>query len=253
MIPDYDFSDTVVCVTGAARGIGLTIAQAFAATGAKVCLNDIDEAAVEQATEALRREGREVMAFVADVADPSAVERMFTAIDQRWGQVDVLVNNAGVEPVSSILDHSLADWQRTLDVNLTGTFLCTQQAARRMTGRGGGIINIASIAGKSQPLYLRSAYAASKAGQIGFTKEAAREFASYGVRVNAICPGVIVTPMTEHLRENEAQMARWRSEIPLARLGEADEIAQLCLWLASDAASYVTGAAWHVDGGKNMA
>jgi 3-oxoacyl-[acyl-carrier protein] reductase len=119
--------------------------------------------------------------------------------------------------------------------------------------KSGVILNIASIAGKSQPLYLRSAYAASKAGQVGFTKEAARELAAYGIRVNAICPGVIITPMTAHWRQDEAQMRRWLAEIPLGRLGEAEEVAALCLWLASDAASYVTGVAWHVDGGKNMA
>ncbi|NOX60846.1 MAG: SDR family oxidoreductase [Chloroflexi bacterium] len=254
MHPHYDFSGKVVCVTGAGRGIGLAIVQAFATAGASVCLNDIVADRVEQAAAQLRKEGRDAMAFVADVADPAGVASMFEAIDQRWGRVDVLVNNAGIEPVSSILDHSLEEWRRTLDVNLTGTFLCTKEAGRRMRAQGGGvIINIASIAGKSQPLYLRSAYAASKAGQVGFTKEAAREFAVYGIRVNAVCPGVIITPMTKRLRQNENQMARWRSEIPLGRLGEAEEVAALCLWLASDAASYVTGAAWHVDGGKNMA
>ena len=181
---------------------------------------------------------------------------MFEAIDQRWGRIDVLVNNAGIEPVHSILDHPLSDWQRTLDVNLTGTFLCTQQAARRMKPHRAAASFSTSPPSPGNPnrLYLRSAYAASKAGMVGFTKEAAHESSpAYGIRVNAICPGVIITPMTEHLRHNEAQMARWRAEIPLARLGESEEVAALCLWLASDAASYVTGVAWHVDGGKNMA
>jgi len=250
----YDFSHKVVCVTGAGRGIGLAIARAFAEAGARVCVNDIDAASAHRAASDLSAAGSDVFACPADVADPAGVSAMFGAIDQRWGQIDVLVNNAGIEPVHSLFDHPLSDWRRTLDVNLTGPFLCTQHAARRMRDQGGGVIlNIASIAGKSQPLYLRSAYAASKAGLVGFTKEAAREFAPHGIRVNAVCPGVIVTPMTEHLRENAAQMARWRAEIPLARLGEAEEVAALCLWLASDAASYVTGAAWHVDGGKNMA
>lgn len=254
MPPTYDFGQRVVCVTGAGRGIGRAIAVAFAVCGALVCVNDIEADWAGQVAGELMAARSEALSFAADVANPKAVAAMFAAIDQTWGRIDVLVNNAGVEPVHSIFDHPLEAWQRALDVNLTGTFLCTQQAAQRMREQGGGVIlNIASIAGKSQPLYLRSAYAASKAGQVGFTKEAAREFAPYGIRVNAICPGVIVTPMTEHLRQNEAQMARWRSEIPLARLGEAEEVAALCLWLASDAASYVTGMAWHVDGGKNMA
>lgn len=253
-VPSYDFSGRVVCVTGAGQGIGLAIAKAFAHAGAAVCLNDIVADRVEAAAAELANTGAVAFAFVADVAGAETVAALFAAIDDRWGLIDVLVNNAGVEPVSSILDHSLATWQRALDVNLTGTFLCTQQAAQRMATQGGGVIlNIASIAGKSQPLYLRSAYAASKAGQVGFTKEAARELAAYGIRVNAVCPGVIVTPMTSHLRDNPDQMARWRAEIPQGRLGEADEVAALCLWLASDAASYVTGMAWHVDGGKNMA
>ena len=252
--PIYDNIGRVVCVTGAAQGIGLAIARAFAASGASICLNDIDEALAQQAARGLELVGADVLACGADVANLHEVNRMFEIIDRRWGRIDVLVNNAGVEPVHSILDHPLEAWQRALDVNLTGSFLCTQQAARRMRAQGDGVIlNIASIAGKSQPLYLRSAYAASKAGQVGFTKEAARELAAYGIRVNAICPGVITTPMTAHLRSDEAQMMRWQSEIPLGRLGEADEVAALCLWLASAAASYVTGVAWHVDGGKNMA
>lgn len=254
MHPAYDFSQRVVCITGAGRGIGRAIALGFAQAGAHVCVNDIDAHSARHVAGELAAGGVEAIALAADVADPDAVAEMFAAIDRHWGRVDVLVNNAGIEPVNSIFDQPLADWQRTLDVNLTGTFLCTQQAARRMRAQGGGaILNIASIAGKSQPLYLRSAYAASKAGQVGFTKEAAREFAPYNIRVNAVCPGVIVTPMTEHLRQNETQMARWRAEIPLGRLGEAEEVAALCLWLASDAATYVTGMAWHVDGGKNMA
>ncbi len=253
MPPTYDFNQRVVCITGAGRGIGRAIAFAFAQAGARVAVNDIDADAAGRVVGELAAGGAEAIALPADVASPEAVAAMFEAIDRAWGRVDVLVNNAGIEPVSSIFDHPLADWQRALDVNLTGTFLCTQQAARRMRAQGGGVIlNLASIAGKSQPLYLRSAYAASKAGQVGFTKEAAREFAAHNIRVNAICPGVIVTPMTEHLRQNEVQMARWRAEIPLGRLGEAEEVAALCLWLASDAASYVTGMAWHVDGGKNM-
>ena len=253
-VPVYDFTGQVVLVTGAGQGIGFAIARDFARFGATVYLNDIDAKRAGKATAELIKQGLDAYAAPGDVAAPEEVERFFRHIDQTSGRLDVLVNNAGIEPVSSILEHSLADWQRTLDVNLTAAFLCTQQAGRRMKAQGrGNIINIASIAGKSQPLYLRSAYAASKAGLVGFTKEAAREFAAYGIRVNAVCPGVIVTPMTEHLRNNPEQMARWRAEIPLGRLGQPEEVAALCLWLASDAASYVTGAAWHVDGGKNMA
>ncbi len=252
--PVYDFSGTVALVTGAGQGIGLAIAREFARFGAFVYINDIEAQRAEYAKALLEEAGYQVDAVPGNVADPKHVAQIFDKIDRRHGRIDVLVNNAGIEPVSSILDHPLEDWQRTIDTNLTAAFLCTQQAGRRMRKqKQGSIINIASIAGKSQPLYLRSAYAASKAGLVGFTKEAAREFAAYGIRVNAVCPGVIITPMTEHLRNNPEQMARWQQEIPLGRLGKPEEVASLCLWLASDAASYVTGVAWHVDGGKNMA
>lgn len=254
MNPETQFAQQVVCITGAGHGIGLAIARAFGEAGARVCVNDIVAERAYGALATLQAAGIPAMAHVGDVGNEQDVRALFAAIDQQWGRVDILINNAGIEPVHSILDHPLCDWQRTLDTNLTGTFLCTQQAALRMKAQGQGvIINIASIAGKSQPLYLRSAYAASKAGQVGFTKEAARELAAYGIRVNAVCPGVIITPMTERLRNDAAQMQRWQAEIPLRRLGTADEVAALCLWLASDAASYVTGVAWHVDGGKNMA
>jgi len=244
MNPEYRFDGQVLCVTGGGRGIGLAIARAFARAGAGVCINDLVAERAQAAVAALQAEGLTAMAHVGDVGNEQDVRALFTAIDQQWGRIDILVNNAGIEPVYSILDHPLSDWQRALDTNLTGTFLCTQQAARRMREQGKGVIlNIASIAGKSQPLYLRSAYAASKAGQVGFTKEAARELAAFGIRVNAVCPGVIITPMTERLRNDEAQMQRWRAEIPLRRLGAAEEVAALCLWLASDAASYVTGVA----------
>ena len=122
-----------------------------------------------------------------------------------------------------------------------------------MRPQGGGVIvNIASIAGHSIPINLRSAYCASKAGMVGFTKECAREFAEYGIRVNAICPGVIITPMTEKLRHNEVMMAKWMQEIPQRRLGQADEVAELVLFLCSASASYIAGQAIHVDGGKVM-
>lgn len=249
----FDFSNQVAWVTGAGRGIGRALALAFAQAGAAVLVNDIDPVTAAGTVGTITASGGDAFAAPGDVSRPADVAAMAAAALARWGRIDVLINNAGIEPVASILDMTEADWDRTLDTNLKGTFLCTQAAGRIMRGQGrGAIVNIASTAGKAQPLYLRSAYAASKAGQVGFTKEAAREFAAFGVRVNAVCPGVIVTPMTEHLRQNAQQMARWLQEIPAQRLGEVEDVVGLVLFLASDAASYIVGQAIHVDGGKMM-
>lgn len=250
----FDFAGQTALITGAGRGIGRGLALAFAAAGASVLVNDLEAQAAQAVAAELAGQGADALAWPADVTDRRAVEGMAAAALARWGRVDILVNNAGVEPVASILEMSEADWDLALDTNLKGTFLCTQAIGRLMAAQGhGAIINIASTAGKAQPLYLRAGYAASKAGQVGFTKEAAREFAAYGVRVNAVCPGVIVTPMTEHLRRNEQQMARWLSEIPARRLGEVADVTPLVLFLASKAAAYIIGQAIHVDGGKLMA
>ncbi len=250
----FDFRGQVCLITGAGRGIGRGLALAFAAAGAAVAVNDLDAELAQAVTIELQTGGAAALTVVADVRDRAAVETMIQTVTARWGRLDILVNNAGVEPVASILTMSEADWDLALDTNLKGTFLCTQAAGRVMQAQGcGAIINIASTAGKAQPLWLRSGYAASKAGQVGFTKEAAREFAAYGVRVNAVCPGIIVTPMSEHLRHNQEQMARWMTEIPVKRLGEIDDVTPLVMFLASDAASYIVGQAIHVDGGKMMA
>jgi 3-oxoacyl-[acyl-carrier protein] reductase len=187
------------------------------------------------------------------VADPAAVEGMFAAVLARWGRLDVLVNNAGVEPHGSLLDFPLADWQRALDVNLTGPFLTSQAASQPMKEQGGGVIvNIGSIAGRAAGLRHRAAYVASKTGLLGFTRECAREFAAYNIRVNAVCPGVIMTEMTAHLRANEQMMRKWLEDIPQARLGEPEDVVGLVVFLCTDAARYITGQAINVDGGKVM-
>jgi 3-oxoacyl-[acyl-carrier protein] reductase len=243
----------VVLVTGAGRGIGKAIAIAFARAGARVAVNDINPESCAQTAAEISASGGQALACHADVANKLAVQAMLIDIEDQWGRVDILINNAGVEPHQPILQLDEWDWNRTLDVNLKGAFLCSQSAGRMMQKQGGGVIvNVASIAGRAAGLRDRSAYVASKTGLIGFTKECAREFAAHNIRVNAVCPGVIITELTAHLRQNEAQLRKWLEDIPLGRLGDPEDVTGLVLFLCSDAARYITGQAIHVDGGKVM-
>ena len=248
-----EHTNQVALVTGAGRGIGRAIATALARAGTRVAVNDINSESASATAAELGTQGFEAAAFPADVADVTAVAAMIEAVVARWGRLDILVNNAGVEPHGTVLDLALADWQHTLDVNLTGPFLTSQAAGRRMRDEGGGVIvNISSIAGRAFGLRNRAAYVAAKSGLIGLTRDCAREFAAYGIRVNAVCPGVIVTEMTAHLRQNAEMMAKWMEEIPQRRLGVPEEVADTVLFLCSDAARYITGQAINVDGGKVM-
>jgi NAD(P)-dependent dehydrogenase (short-subunit alcohol dehydrogenase family) len=181
------------------------------------------------------------------------VKEMVREVLDLWGCIDILVNNAGVEPHAALLELDAWDWQRTLDVNLSGPFFTIQTVGRAMRDSGGGaIVNIASIAGRAHGLKDRAAYVASKSGLIGLTREAARELAAYNIRVNAVCPGVIETEMTVALRQDEAMVAKWLEDIPQSRLGTPQDVVGLVLFLCSDAAAYITGQAINVDGGKIM-
>ncbi len=248
------FQGKVVLVTGAGRGIGRAIATGFAAQGARVAANDIAPDGVEKTVASIREQGGEAEAFVADVANKLAIQTMIEAVRDSFERIDILVNNAGVEPHASLLKMDEWDWDRTLAVNLKGPFLLTQSVGRVMVeqGAGGAMINIGSIAGRAQGLKDRAAYVASKTGLLGLTREAARELAKYGIRVNAVCPGVIETEMTAALRQDEAMMARWLNDIPLGRLGLPEDVVGLVLFLASDQAAFLTGQAINVDGGKVM-
>jgi 3-oxoacyl-[acyl-carrier protein] reductase len=237
-------------VTGAGRGIGKAIAQALSECGARVAVNDIDAQTATLTAGVLSGDAK---SYVGDVGDSAAVQQMIDAILRNFGRLDIVINNAGIEPVAPILEMTDDQWQRTLDTNLSAAFYTSRAAGRIMKAAGAGvIINIASIAGHNIPLRHRSSYVASKAGLIGFTRECAREFAAYGIRVNAVCPGVIETEMTAHLRSNTEQMAKWLADIPQGRLGVPDDVTGLVLFLCSDGARYLTGQAINVDGGKVM-
>ncbi len=248
-----EFQDQVVLVTGAGRGIGRAIAEAFAAHGARVAANDITPANLDPAVREMAASGGQVRPYLADVAKKIAVQTMIGEILDAWGRIDILVNNAGVEPHASLLEMDEWDWRRTLDVNLTGPFLTTQTVGRVMREQGGGsIVNISSIAGRAHGLFERAAYVASKTGLLGLTREAAREFAAYNIRVNAVCPGVIDTEMTAALQKDERMMRQWLQDIPQGRLGTPADVAGPVLFLCSPAAAYITGQAINVAGGKLM-
>jgi 3-oxoacyl-[acyl-carrier protein] reductase len=248
-----DYDGSVVLVTGAGRGIGRAIALAFAEEGARVAANDLTPVNLDETIHLIENAGGQALPFYADVSRKMDVATMIEAVRGQFKRIDILVNNAGVEPHARLLELDEWDWDRTLAVNLKGPFLTMQAVGRSMAEQGGGVIvNVASIAGRAYGLKDRSAYVASKSGLIGLTREAARELAAYGIRVNAVCPGVIETEMTAALCRNEAMMARWLAEIPQGRLGRPEDVAKLVLYLCSPQAAYITGQAINVDGGKVM-
>jgi len=234
-------------VTGAARGIGLATAKRFLADGWRVALLDIDGETLSAACVALARLD-ETIAIHCDVADPKGVTAAFKTIEQQFGRLDALVNNAGVALFKPILDISYEDWTRALAVNLTGPFLCTQAAAPLMRDSGdGAIVNITSISGLRAST-LRAAYGTSKAGLAHLTQQQAVELASLGIRVNAVAPGPVDTAMARQVHTPDIRAA-YHDAIPLNRYGLEEELAEAIFFLCSDRASYITGQTLAVDGG----
>lgn len=239
-----------VIVTGGGRGIGKAIARAFAAEGARTALVGRNSETLEEAVAEIRSAGGTAKGFVADVTDEHAVEAMVAGVVASFGRVDVLVNNAGVNPYYKPAEHTaLAEWRQIIDVDLTGVFLVCKHVGRVMIEAGSGsIVNISSMAGHVG--FPRStAYCAAKGGVELMTKQLALDWARKGVRVNAVAPGYVATDLTRGLRDHPVLGERVMANTPLGRVAEADEIAGICLYLASPAASYVTGQSLLVDGG----
>ena len=243
-----DFSGKTVLVTGSTRGIGRAIAEEFAKHGANVIVSGtVEDRAVEVAKELAEKYNVKTLGVGMDVSDPQSVENAFKRINETFGGVDILVNNAGITRDTLFLRMKLEDWQKVLDVNLTGAFLVTKQVVRYMTKkRWGRIINISSVVGFTGNVGQVN-YSTTKAGLIGFTKSLAKELAPRNVLVNAVAPGFIETDMTETLKEEIKE--EYRKQIPLGRFGKPEEVARVVLFLASPMADYITGETIHVNGG----
>jgi 3-oxoacyl-[acyl-carrier protein] reductase len=248
----YDFKGKVALVTGASRGIGRAIAVALAKGGASIALNYAgNEAAAAEALALCQQAGAaKAKLYKFDIADAAACAKAVDEVVADFGGLHILVNNAGIALDGLIMRVKDDDWARQLQVNLTGTFNLIRAASRPlMKAKGGSIVNVSSVVGEMGNGG-QAAYSAAKAGQIGLTKTVARELASRNVRCNAVTPGYIETDMTAGIAEAGKQ--KLQEMIPLARLGTAEDVANAVAWLASDQASYVTGAVIRVNGGMYM-
>jgi NAD(P)-dependent dehydrogenase (short-subunit alcohol dehydrogenase family) len=238
--------DRIAVVTGAARGIGKAIARRFTEEGARVAIIDID---VDGATQAAAEIGANTMAFGADITSEADVERVFGQIITEFGGLHILVNNAGIVGSDTpVHDLQVADWDRVLDVNLKGTFLCSRAAVRHMKPNKRGVIaSMASISGKEGNANM-APYSVSKAGVICFTKSLAKELLEDGIRVNCVAPALIDSPLLEGMEPERVEFLT--SRIPMGRLGQPEEVAATILFLVSDESSFATGACFDVSGGR---
>ncbi|HWP48390.1 MAG TPA: SDR family NAD(P)-dependent oxidoreductase [Candidatus Limnocylindrales bacterium] len=238
-------------ITGSARGIGKAIARKFLQEGAHVFLVDIQQERLLKTRDELASLGGEVQVYTADVSQKAQVQSLVETVLKTWGEVDILVNNAGIAIVENFLDLKEENWDRTLDVNLKSMFLVSQLVARDMVkkGRGGAIVNMASTNGLLGEAGLAH-YNASKAGVILLTKTLAIELAPYNIRVNCVCPGFIKTELAAEAGFNDTFIAEYVKKIPLNRHGKPEEVANVFAFLASDEASFITGASIVIDGGQ---
>ncbi|TFZ39876.1 3-oxoacyl-ACP reductase FabG [Soehngenia longivitae] len=239
--------DKVAIITGGARGIGEATAKKFVEEGAKVVIADINEKELLETEEFLKELGGDVMSIVVDVTDSASVNNMIEKTVQKYGRLDCIVNNAGITMDSTLLKMSEEQWDKVIDVNLKGVFLCGQAAAKVMVNQGSGVILSASSVVGLYGNFGQTNYAATKWGVIGMTKTWAKELGKKGVRANAVAPGFIATPMVAKMPENVVDMMKGKA--PLGRLGEPEEIANAYAFLASDEASFITGACLEVTGG----
>ncbi len=244
--------DKVAIITGARRGMGKAHALVLAKEGAKVVVSDISEEECQKVVEEIKEKGGEAIAVKCDVTKKEEVDEMIKKTVDEWGKIDILVNNAGIAQFKPFLELTEEEWDKTIDINLKGYFLVAQAAAKEMASQKSGvIINIASVAmGQVGVGFANLAhYCATKGGIVAMTEEMAGELAQYNIRVNAVSPGVIETPMIDPIKKDPNQEKAILARIPMHRVGKPEEIAKTVLFLASDDSSYITGSVVVVDGG----
>ena len=250
--PAEELSGKFAVVTGAARGMGYAVAKRLAAAGAGVVINDINTEAAARAASELGAAGYTALAVPGDVTLASDVGRLMARAAEHYGEVHILVNNAGILRPTPVIDIQEDEWDLVVNVNLKGTYLCSRAVLPGMQKAGWGrIVNFSSTAGKNVSTVGGAHYTAAKAGILGFTRHLAKEVAGYGITVNAVCPGLIDTEMVRSTI-SAAQAQAYADSFPIKRLGEPFEVAELVAFLASDRAAYITGASLDINGGDLM-
>ena len=253
MSNDYGIEGKVAIVTGAGRGMGREVARKLVDLGANVVINDVSLEDAKSSIEDISNSGNnEMFAIDGDITNKNDVDNLILKTSEKFGGVDILVNNAGVLRPTKVIDIEEEEWDWVVNVNLKGTYLCSRAVLPSMMSRGWGrIVNFSSTAGKNISTVGGAHYTAAKAGILGFTRHLAKEAAQFGITVNSVCPGLIATEMVLSTI-NEAQIKSYESSFPISRMGQPYEVADLVAFLASNKASYITGASLDINGGDLM-